>query len=160
MPNFNNLPLVLADPMLRRVEPAAISVWVALSKSAEIEIGLWRGPIVADTGTGVFGNDTAEHSQTASSIRIGEKLHLALVTLDLSDAPLNAGQIYQSGFRHVRNGRLRRCLKSLMLGNPSYHQVSHGDVNHRLAALREELIILVQSPVNPNNDLAPSRSCS
>ena len=34
-----------------------------------------------------------------------------------------------------------------MLGNPSYHQVSHGDVNHRLAALREELIILVQSPV-------------
>ena len=30
----------------------------------------------------------------------------------------------------------RRCLKSLMLGNPSYHQVSHGDVNHRLAALR------------------------
>ena len=43
--------------------------------------------------------------------------------------------------------QLRRCLKSLMLGNPSYHQVSHGDVNHRLAALREELIILVQSPV-------------
>ena len=42
---------------------------------------------------------------------------------------------------------LRRCLKSLMLGNPSYHQVSHDDVNHRLAALREELIILVQSPV-------------
>ena len=42
---------------------------------------------------------------------------------------------------------LRRCLKSLMLGNPSYHQVSHGDVNHRLAALREELIILVQSSV-------------
>ena len=34
-----------------------------------------------------------------------------------------------------------------MLGNPSYHQVSHGDANHRLAALREELIILVQSPV-------------
>ena len=34
-----------------------------------------------------------------------------------------------------------------MLGNPSYHQVSHGDVHHRLAALREELIILVQSPV-------------
>ena len=34
-----------------------------------------------------------------------------------------------------------------MLGNPSYHQVSHGDVNHRLAALCEELIILVQSPV-------------
>ena len=34
-----------------------------------------------------------------------------------------------------------------MLGNPSYHQVSHGDVNHRLAALRKELIILVQSPV-------------
>ncbi len=34
-----------------------------------------------------------------------------------------------------------------MLGNPSYHQVSHGDVKHRLAALREELIILVQSPV-------------
>ena len=57
------------------------------------------------------------------------------------------GELQRIKYQPLESDDLRRCLKSLMLGNPSYHQVSHGDVNHRLAALREELIILVQSPV-------------
>ena len=65
---------------------------------------------------------------------------------DLPDTPI-VTYFDTKGIKQVLRHLLRRCLKSLMLGNPSYHQVSHGDVNHRLAALREELIILVQSPV-------------
>ena len=88
--------------------------------------------------TGVGGEDRrASDSQNTSALtwRACQRCHS---TREMQRGPLLEGlpAIY-----------LRRCLKSLMLGNPSYHQVSHGDVNHRLAALREELIILVQSPV-------------
>ena len=65
------------------------------------------------------------------------------VPMSFQDAPASFNRVVFAVIRRI----VRRCLKSLMLGNPSYHQVSHGDVNHRLAALREELIILVQSPV-------------
>ena len=37
------LPLVLAGPILRRVEPTQASVWIALSKSARIGLQVWEG---------------------------------------------------------------------------------------------------------------------
>jgi hypothetical protein len=42
MPDFGKL-LVLAGPLLRRVEPASVSVWVALSEAGVVELGLWLG---------------------------------------------------------------------------------------------------------------------
>ncbi len=94
MPDFDNLPLILAGPLVRRVEPTSVSVWVALSKQSQVELGLWSGLVTATSGTGVFGNGSAQHTASATSIRIGEKLHLALVTLDLSASPLIPGQVY------------------------------------------------------------------
>lgn len=95
MPDFNNLELILAGPILRRVEPGFVSVWLALSKPAQVELGLWTGNVVASTASGSnFGNSTAEHTATANSIRIGNKLHLVLVTLDLTSSPLTPGVIY------------------------------------------------------------------
>lgn len=94
MPDFNNLPLVLAGPILRRVEPALVSVWVALSQARTVELGLWNGAVTADSASGFFGNGTAAHTASASTIRIGEKLHLAVVMLDLASSPLIPGQIY------------------------------------------------------------------
>jgi hypothetical protein len=94
MPDFNNLPLVLAGPIVRRVEPQLASVWVALSQARTVELGLWTGPIVATSGSGFFGNATAAHRATAETIRLGNKLHLALVVLDLSATPLIPGQLY------------------------------------------------------------------
>lgn len=92
MPDFDTLPLVLAGPIVRRVEPTAVSVWVALSASRTVELGVWVGPTAAPAG--FFGNGSADHTASAPSLRLGEKLHLALVTLDLSGSPLIPGQIY------------------------------------------------------------------
>ena len=95
MPDFNNLELILAGPILRRVEPTSVSVWLALSKPAEVELGLWTGNVVTSTASGSnFGNSTAEHTATADSIRIGNKLHLVLITLDLTSNPLTPGVVY------------------------------------------------------------------
>jgi hypothetical protein len=99
MPDFNNLPLILAGPILRRVEPQLVSVWVALSQQRSVEFGLWTG---LTAGVGFFGNNTAMHTANANTIRIGQKLHIALVTLDLTAAPLTPGQIYS--YNLVFNG--------------------------------------------------------
>ncbi len=95
LPDFTNLDLILAGPILRRVESTSVSVWLALSKSAQVELGLWTGNVVASTSSGTnFGNGTAQHTTTTNSIRIGDKLHIVLVTLDLTSTPLTPGVIY------------------------------------------------------------------
>jgi hypothetical protein len=38
-----DLPLVLAGPIVRRVEPSMASVWVALSEPRSVELGIWLG---------------------------------------------------------------------------------------------------------------------
>ncbi len=44
-------PVILAGPILRRVEPTLVTVWVALRESATLEIKLWNG-LVQDTSSG------------------------------------------------------------------------------------------------------------
>src|SRR5262245_8519129 len=87
------LPLILAGPILRRVEPNLVSVWLALSKSASAKLVLWQGQAApASSNTLISGPDPA-----ASTIRIGENLHIVVVTLKItlgSGKTLLPGQIY------------------------------------------------------------------
>jgi len=94
MPDFNNLPLILAGPIVRRVEPTLVSVWVALSDARTVELGIWTGITNAGISGTFFGTATAIQRSTAVSIRIGAKLHIALVILDLTASPLIPAQIY------------------------------------------------------------------
>ena len=66
------LPLVLAGPILRRVEPNLVSVWLALSEQASIAITVWEGR----TKAGAV--DPLVHSDPpTSTLRFGERLHVA-----------------------------------------------------------------------------------
>jgi hypothetical protein len=94
MPDFTNLPLILAGPIIRRVEPTLVAVWVALAESRTVELGIWTGIANAGSSGVLFGNASAAHRGSASSIRIGVKLHIALVTIDLTASPLIPGQVY------------------------------------------------------------------
>lgn len=87
MPDFNALPLILAGPILRRVEPTRASVWVALSAARTVELAVWTGDrVVPATGT-FFGSGGAAHTGSAPTLRIGEKLHIAVVTIDVALLP-------------------------------------------------------------------------
>lgn len=77
-----NLPLILAGPILRRVEPALVSVWLALRESASVTLSLWDGlPTPA--------KPSFTSSPPAPTLRLGDKLHLVLVTLKI---PTETGQ--------------------------------------------------------------------
>jgi hypothetical protein len=115
LPDYNNLALILAGPILRRVEPTSVSVWLALSKPAQVEVGLWTGNVVASAASGTnFGNASAEKTATANSIRIGNKLHLALVTLDLTASPLTPGVVYSYNVS-INAGGVSKDLNGLSL---------------------------------------------
>jgi hypothetical protein len=78
------LPLLLAGPIVRRVEPTLAAVWIALSKAATVRLLIWEGSATASADhTKVFVASSDAGEQTW---RIGDQLHLGLLTARIPEA--------------------------------------------------------------------------
>jgi len=91
---LSSLPLVLAGPILRRVEPEVVTVWIALREPRTVRMDLWLGVHRNNQLGTSMDNSTSIHSTISPSIRIGANLHLVLLSMDLSNTPLGAGMLY------------------------------------------------------------------
>jgi hypothetical protein len=83
--------LILAGPILRRVEPNLVSVWLALKEKASVQLELFRGQASPASG------ERLTTSPVAQTVRIGDNLHIIVVTLKIprdSGKTLLPGQIY------------------------------------------------------------------
>jgi hypothetical protein len=83
------LPLVLAGPILRRTEPTLVSVWVALSEKARVEVRIWDGLVHDVSGTATLSTTLPALeplSNSAVTVRIGDHLHVAVVSFKLAAA--------------------------------------------------------------------------
>src|SRR5215211_1255921 len=94
-------PVMLAGPILRRVEPTLVTVWVALREAGTLELTLWKGLVKDESSDTLFrGPDpvpqpedppTGEEiqevknalSKSSATIRIGDQLHVGVVTFKL-----------------------------------------------------------------------------
>ena len=85
-----DLPLILAGPILRRVEPRLVAVWVALSDRRSLLLTVFEGRQPAGAGTGVFTGGTPRVRGATNSLRIGDKLHVAVVVAEVPPAPAQA----------------------------------------------------------------------
>lgn len=85
------LPLVLAGPILRRAEPRAVAVWVALSRPATVTLQLWEG--MRKSGTRA---KPVAQSLPTPAMRVGKCLYIALAvaTRHEPDVPLQPGVNY------------------------------------------------------------------
>jgi hypothetical protein len=94
------LPLVLAGPILRRVEPRLVSVWVALSAPRVVGLRVWQGLQTASTTQRPLGEENDEEAM-ADTIRVGDSLHIALVVKTFPEplAPLVPDQLYSYDIR-------------------------------------------------------------
>ena len=88
-----DLPLMLAGPILRRVDPSLVAVWMAFSEPADLELRVFEGRVAHDTTNPVFvsSDDPPDPSAPpprpgAEAVRIGEHLYLGLVTARLPPA--------------------------------------------------------------------------
>ncbi len=72
--DFAHLPLVLAGPMLRRTEPDAVTVWLALQQPSEVTLTVYD--------TTVNGTQVGQPllSSSGATIAIGRHLHLLAIT--------------------------------------------------------------------------------
>ena len=108
-----NLPLLLAGPILRRVEPTLVSVWVALRDPATIALTLWDGRVTAGSGN-VFLSSEAPGTKT---LRVGKQLHIALATIKIpktSPRVLQPGHVYSYDIS-IKTATETRTLKTLGL---------------------------------------------
>ena len=121
-------PLLLAGPILRRVEPAVVSVWLALREKANVRLLVWEGR--AETGR----NDAFLRSPDTATLRVGEKLHLAEVTIEI---PATAGKSLQADALYsydveITIGRDVHTLGSLgMLEDGAADRATDGDDDFR-----------------------------
>jgi hypothetical protein len=107
------LPLLLAGPMLRRVEPTLVCVWVALSQAATLRLRLFDGRAAFDE-TNVFVESLPEHQQI---LRAGSRLVIAMVALRIdatSPKKLQPARLYAYDLQ-IQVGTEVHTLKSLGL---------------------------------------------
>ena len=94
------LPFVLAGPILRRVQPNLVSVWVAFSRPAAVTIALWEGRIK----TGAT-NPHVRSDPAAPTVRFGDRLHVTAAVLRIPDA---SEKLLKPGLE-LRTERCRRA---------------------------------------------------
>ena len=89
-------PLVLAGPMVRRVEPGLVAIWVALKEARRVRVSVFEAPTQTGSGTGVFTGGTPVITGDAATVRVGERLHVTVVTASpvSGGGSLMPGQVY------------------------------------------------------------------
>ena len=82
--------ILLAGPIVRRVEPRLASVWVALDRPRAVKLALYEGLQKAPVAAQPLAVGAV------NTVRVGASLHLALVVIELKDPvpPLNPGVNY------------------------------------------------------------------
>jgi hypothetical protein len=81
------LPLILAGPILRRVDAKLCTVFVALSRDATVEVKLWSG---AQRSTGIGTVETGMGPLANVQVqtrKFGEKLHIAMASINMEGPP-------------------------------------------------------------------------
>ena len=69
---MKELPLILAGPILRRVEPKLVAVWVAVKESCKVKLTVYQGIGKVSKLSKAVPVAEAE----ADTIRIGDQLHI------------------------------------------------------------------------------------
>ncbi len=89
------LPLLLAGPILRRVDPTLAAVWLALRDQATVTLHVWEGQLTSRAAAEAAAEGAAPFVQSApqATRRLGEKLHLAVVSARIPPA---SGKSFQA----------------------------------------------------------------
>lgn len=94
--------MLMAGPILRRVEPGLVSVWVATSEPCKVRVELFRGVVDGPGATPMFKGDDPPKANT---IKAGDRLHVAVAVVRLPDTQkLVPDQLYSYNVQLTRTG--------------------------------------------------------
>lgn len=104
---------ILCGPIIRRVAPNEVSIWIALKSAAKIELTVWKGLISSNNGEIT---ESPVDSVSQDSIQIGKFLHMAVVSLLLTDDKLlEWGLLYSYNLKFTTPDNDSKDFKSLGL---------------------------------------------
>jgi hypothetical protein len=83
------LPFILAGPILRRVEPKLVTVWIALSEPRAVQLNVFDGRQQTGTGKFVFLGGPIVRG-AVNTRRFGTRLHVAVVVAEIGPPPAQA----------------------------------------------------------------------
>lgn len=149
------LPLVLAGPILRRVEPNLVSVWLALRDASNVKLALWENQIKASDAQD--SNIWFRSPDPVKTVRIGDRLHLVVVTLRLpSNKTLVPERLYSYDVEITPLSQTtKQTLKSLGLlaNDPPNANPDGNNVKHLALGFQPDLLPCVVLPPNKLTDL-------
>lgn len=123
------LPLILAGPILRRTEPTAVTVWLALRQACEVTLKIYS----TEYGNGLV-IDRPILAGKRQTVMIGKNLHLIAVTARSKQLSLHADHIYayDLSFQTAGQGRVMQCSLQQALNADSQAPVSISYFEHQL----------------------------
>ena len=149
-------PLLLAGPIVRRVEPNLVAVWVALKEPRAVRLSIWPAPVDTGTGNAVFGDAAPLLSGQANTLRVGDNLHIAVVTATTGGS-LFPGQLfaYNVAFGPPGSGAFeaKEDLKSLGLLKDQPGAKPTAPLKHRALGYAEGLLPAFATPAAELADL-------
>jgi hypothetical protein len=105
---------ILCGPIVRRVAPDEVSIWIALKTAAKIELTVWKGIVSCDSNGEIV--ETPVDSVSQDTIQIGKSLHMAVVRISLSgDKLLQWGLLYSYNLKFTTGDNVSKDFKSLDL---------------------------------------------
>ena len=130
---LSGLPLLLAGPILRRVEPNQVCIWIACSKNVSVQAEIFRVRVNSLEKIDKTHNDNDDQSSivdpigygSTKSIRLGENLFIALVVA----RPLQPNIEYNNNSPH---DKMTFPTDELLAYDVeiTYDVDSHSDPNH------------------------------
>jgi len=146
------LPLILAGPILRRVEPSLVAVWIALKEPGTVKLSLWEGGQIKAGEQGALASGP---EPAAATIRIGERLHVVVVTLKLSSGKtLRPDRTYSYDLA-LQTSSGANTLKSLGLlkNDPPNATPDSVSVKHLALGFETDVLPTFALPPNKLSDL-------
>src|SRR6266567_2401070 len=127
---FSSLPLILSGPMLRRTEPRAVTVWLALKTPQVVTLRIY-----SRNGAGTL---VQQLEGTRHTVRLGDQLHMVAITARATNEHerLAWGELYYYNlfFRPDSTPEWRGPETPAHLDTPGIltHDPSSADLLHRL----------------------------
>ncbi len=119
---------ILSGPIVRRISPREVSIWIALKVAAKVELTVWNG--IISFSNGEIG-ETPIDSVSQDTVKIGKSLHITVVRLPLVEAKqLQWGQLYSYNLRFTTEDNEKRDLKSLNLLDVTDTKTGHTTLSY------------------------------
>ncbi|MDB5012173.1 MAG: hypothetical protein JWQ25_375 [Daejeonella sp.] len=79
-----SLPTLIAGPILRRVEPASVSVWLAFSKAQFVQLVLWDTVVEGSQSAIINTDGFYAKSEVIPTVEFASNLHVLVLSIDTS----------------------------------------------------------------------------